>query len=42
MPSSSREEDGIKSVSAYRLTKIVSFSPDERAFTLMLPNLTVN
>ncbi len=34
--------DGLWSVLAYRLTKIVIFSPDERAFTQMLPNLTVD
>ena len=36
-----RETDS-ESVLAYRLTKIVSFSPYERAFTKMLPNLTVD
>ena len=40
---SSREDNRFsKSVLAYRLTKIVSFSPDERLFYKIVPILTVD
>ena len=42
MRATSREVGRIKSVLSYRLTKIVSFCPDERATLEVLPNLTVD
>ena len=41
MRSTSREVEGMNLYCHTELTKIVSFCPDERAFTEMLPNLTV-